>query len=103
MTATQRARATKAAPFHDELIHPRENLECAANIYDCNGAEEEGEGYGCERVKAGIPGRCWQLLVNEGDKLKAGSVLVSLGLTSYIYMCFLLICFTSNLSSLQVN
>ena len=46
--------------------------ECEAEEGD-----ELNEEDGYERVKAGIPGRCWRLLVKEGDKVKAGAVLVS--------------------------
>lgn len=82
--AAQRARAIEAAPFLEELTRPREEAaDAVASGSGCAGVEEEddaGEEDGCERVKAGIPGRCWRLLVEEGDKVKAGSALVSLKL-----------------------
>lgn len=83
-TATRRARAIAAAPFLGELTRPREDAEDAALGSGWTGAEEQdeaGEGGGCERVKAGIPGRCWRLLVKEGDRVEVGSVLVSLRLS----------------------
>lgn len=80
-TLAQRARAREAAPFLGELAQPREAAEDAAGSGGRTHSEEEDEtGDGCERVKAGIPGRCWRLLVKDGDRVKAGSVLVSLKL-----------------------
>lgn len=105
MTVAQRARAIKAAPFLDELIRTPEDLNAAASRYGCYGAEEEDEGDDCEKVKAGIPGRCWKLFVEEGDKIEAGSVLVSLGLKSAIdlsflfnFFCFCSVLFTNELT-----
>lgn len=81
-TAAHRARAIEAAPFLGELTRPSEDAGAAAGGSGWARAEEEEEGGageedGCEKVKAGIPGRCWRLLVQEGDRVKAGSVLVS--------------------------
>lgn len=78
-TAAQRDRAIKAAPFIEDLIRPRQGPDTTEGGCGLNGAyEEEGGGCdGCERVKAGIPGRCWRILVKEGDQVKGGSVLVS--------------------------
>lgn len=79
-TAAQRARAIEAAPFLGELTRPCEAADSVAGGSERAKAGEEDkvdEEDGCERVKAGIPGRCWRLLVKEGDKVKVGSVLVS--------------------------
>lgn len=79
-TAAQRARAIEAAPFIGELTRPREVADSVAGKSGYAEAEDEDEvdeEDGCEKVKAGIPGRCWRLLVKEGDKVKAGAVLVS--------------------------
>lgn len=88
--AAQRARAIEAAPFLDELTRPREEAaDAVASGSGCVGAEETddaGEEDGCERVKAGIPGRCWRLLVEDGDKVKAGSALVSLKLAPISFL-----------------
>ncbi|KAG8157058.1 hypothetical protein KVR01_013048 [Diaporthe batatas] len=80
-SAAQRDRAIRAAPFLDELIRPREeatatNGACSQDGPPDNG--EEGQFDGCERVEAGIPGRCWRLLVKEGEAVKARSVLANL-------------------------
>lgn len=80
-TAARRARAIEAAPFLGELTRPSEAADSVADGSGYAEAEEDDEldeedGY--ERVKAGIPGRCWRLLVKEGDRVTAGSVLVSL-------------------------
>lgn len=83
-TAAQRARAIGAAPFLSELTRPREDADAADGGSAWAGPEEKDEACeedGCERVRAGIPGRCWRLLVDEGDRVKAGSVLVSLRLS----------------------
>ncbi|KAL1877513.1 hypothetical protein Daus18300_002501 [Diaporthe australafricana] len=76
-TVARRALAIEAAPFFDELVGTRETTDAAAGGCGWNGVEE-GDGDGCERVKAGIPGRCWKLLVKEGDILRAGSILANL-------------------------
>lgn len=80
--AAQRARAIESAPFLGELTRPREADDTVAGWARAEEQDEVGEGEdGCERVKAGIPGRCWRLLVEEGDVVKAGSVLVSPGVS----------------------
>ena len=95
-TAAQRARAIKAAPFLDELIRTREDPDAADGGHGYYGAgDEDAGGDGCERVKAGIPGRCWKVLVKEADKLEAGSVLVSFRLSLALYLVFLLPSFLS--------
>lgn len=79
-TAARRARAIEAAPFLGELTRPVEDVGAEAGGSGWAGAEtDEEDGY--EKVKAGTPGRCWRLLVKEGDKVKVGSVLVSLRLS----------------------
>lgn len=82
-TAARRASAIEAAPFLGELTRPREAAEDATggSWWTAEEQDETGEEDGCERVKAGIPGRCWRLLVKQGDKVKVGSVLVSLRLS----------------------
>lgn len=82
-TVAQRARAIEAAPFLGELTRPRLAVDAADDGGEQAGEEvdEAGDEDGCESVKAGIPGRCWRLSVKEGDKVKAGSVLVSLRLS----------------------
>lgn len=79
--AAQRAQAIEAAPFLRELTRAREADDTVAGWARTEEQDEVGEEGGCERVKAGIPGRCWRLLVEEGDRVKAGSVLVSLGVS----------------------
>lgn len=54
--AAQRALAIESAPFFDKLVRTRETTDTAAGGYGWIGVEEEGEGDGCERVKAGILG-----------------------------------------------
>lgn len=79
--AAQRAQAIEAAPFLRELTQTREADDTVAGWSRAEEEDEVGEEDECERVKAGIPGRCWRLLVEEGDRVKAGSVLVSLGVS----------------------
>lgn len=107
MTVAQRARAIKAAPFLDELIRTPEHRNAVASRNGCYGLEEEDEGDDCERVKAGIPGRCWKLFVEEGDKVEAGSVLVSrrlkpvicqVSLLPFLFFCFRFVLFATELT-----
>jgi urea carboxylase/allophanate hydrolase len=94
-TAAQRARAINAAPFLDQLIHTREDPDAADGGHGYYEAADEDGGDGCERVKAGIPGRCWKVLVREADKLEAGSVLVSFRLSLALHLVFLFPSFLS--------
>lgn len=102
-TALQRTRALKAVPFLDDLIRTHEEPDAAAGGHGCSGAADEDGGDGCERVKAGIPGRCWKVLVKETDKLEAGSVLVSSRLASALHRVFLSLSFLSFLVHLICN
>ncbi|KAI7781676.1 hypothetical protein LA080_014442 [Diaporthe eres] len=80
-TLAQRTRAIEAAPFLGELTRPREAADAADGGSAWAGPEEKdeaGEEDWWERVKAGIPGRCWRLLVKKGDRVKTGSVLAYL-------------------------
>lgn len=90
-TAAQRARAIEAVPFLGELTRPHEADDAAPGESEWAGGKKEdneaGEEDGCERVKAGIPGRCWRLLVKEGDKVEAGSVVVSFSFLSQRHSC----------------
>lgn len=74
-TAKHRAQAISSAPFLEELTKPYHPIAKANGFVSATrleGFDSEGE-----RVKAMMPGRCYKCLVQKGDSIKKGDLLVS--------------------------
>ncbi|KAI0547076.1 urea carboxylase [Xylaria curta] len=73
----QRKRFVQDVPFYEELLKPFDD-GLKTEVTDCQiqvvGNEIDIDG---EVIKAGIPGRCFRVEVNEGDNVSVGDVLVS--------------------------
>jgi urea carboxylase/allophanate hydrolase len=68
-TILKLAEARDNAPFLDELVKP---YNLASQGLRKNISELQGE-----RIRAPMPGRCWKVLVKEGDKIEKGAIVVS--------------------------
>ncbi|KAF4984779.1 hypothetical protein FDECE_17027 [Fusarium decemcellulare] len=72
-TAARQAEAIANAPFTDELLRPYQ-ASASTNAHT-HGSLRDSSVEG-ERVKAMMPGRCYKVMVKQGDAVEKGDVLV---------------------------
>ncbi|CAJ2501908.1 Uu.00g047610.m01.CDS01 [Anthostomella pinea] len=78
-TAERQAQAIARAPFLYELLKPHEPIQTSAS--NRPGADDDRPEHGDDtfvNIQAYVPGRCWKLVVKEGQRVSKGSAVVYL-------------------------